>query len=53
VKGRGSLEFIRRGDSIEPISGDDASKLAKGKKFVTERPAGPSISIMDILGENE
>jgi TolB-like protein len=52
VKGQGSLELIRRGDSIEPISVDDAAKLAKGKKFITKRPAVSKPSIRDIIGES-
>ncbi|MDR1649493.1 MAG: hypothetical protein LBR71_04465 [Synergistaceae bacterium] len=42
VPNGGNANLIRRGDSIEPISADDAQKLTRGKKFVKERPKASS-----------
>jgi TolB-like protein len=48
----GNASSIRRGDSIETVSIDDAQKLARGKKFVKERPKVSGSTFEKLMEKN-
>jgi tetratricopeptide (TPR) repeat protein len=49
ISANGSVNLIRRGDKIEPISSAKAKQLADSKKFASSRPSVTNATMEEIL----